>query len=87
MSSIQKLHQPRVPPLNSDLLAVGGADVAGQLKRGRREILARRQQDEHIMKEGNLAVGLAMVGEETGTSGALCVAMVRITLDNDLYFG
>lgn len=69
------------PPLK-DLPKV--ANPVEQLEEARREILARQQPDEHIMKA--VAVGRALA-EETATDHSLCVAVVRTALDSNLYFG
>ena len=70
------------PPLQKLLPAA--EPVEGQLEAARREVLARRQPDEHVLKA--VAVGLALA-EETDTDGALCLAVVRTALDGQLYFG
>ena len=69
------------PPVGI-LPAVG--NVLEQLQEARREILARQQPDEHVMKA--VAVGQALA-EETDTDGALCVAVVRTAIGSELYFG
>ena len=63
---------------------LNGLSSTGQLEAARREVLARRQPDEHVLKA--VAVGLALA-EETDTDGALCLAVVRTALDGELYFG